>query len=188
MLNRKSILLWRSTVFGWTARMMRSSRSVLLSPPARWTARRCWSGCECTVFDPLLTQNAKKAGRAGRKQRKTRRTNGGKKHKSEPKRLRFFFGTTYGPEGRGFESLTACHPETVATQRLRGFLMPFGGGERTPMSFKCLSDSLRVCRPFLACAMQRRTFAHRLLPLHKLFLLQYAAQRQRQCDVAGKCQ
>ena len=168
--------------------MMRSSRSALLSPPARWTTRRCWSGCECTVFDPLLTQNAKKAGRAGRKQRKTRRTNGGKKHKSEPKRLRFFFGTTYGPEGRGFESLTACHPETVATQRLRGFLMPFGGGERTPMSFKCLSDSLRVCRPFLACAMQRRTFAHRLLPLHKLFLLQYAAQRQRQCDVAGKCQ
>ena len=29
----------------------------------------------------------------------------------------------YGPEGRGFESLTACHPETVAIQRLRGFLL-----------------------------------------------------------------
>ena len=109
-------------VFGWTARMMRSSRSVLLLPPARWTARRCWSGCECTVFDPLLTQNPKKAGRAGRKQRKIRRANGGKKHKSEPKCLRFALETTCGPEGRGFESLTACHPETVAPQRLRGFL------------------------------------------------------------------
>ena len=42
-----------------------------------------------------------------------RRVNGGKKHKSEPKRLRFVLETTYGPEGRGFESLTACHPETV---------------------------------------------------------------------------
>ena len=30
-----------------------------------------------------------------------------KKHKLEPKRLRFCFETTYGPEGRGFESLTA---------------------------------------------------------------------------------
>ena len=73
----KSIPLWRSTVFGWTA------------------------------LDPLLTQNPKKAGRAGRKQRKIRRANGGKKHKSEPKRLRFACETTYGPEGRGFESLTA---------------------------------------------------------------------------------
>ena len=36
--------------------------------------------------------------------------------------------------------------------------------------------------------MQSRTFAYRLLPLHKLFLLQYAAQRQLHCDVAGKCQ
>ena len=60
-----------------------------------------------TASDPLLTQNPKKAGRAGRKQWKIRRTNGGKKHKSEPKRLRFCFETTYGPEGRGFESLTA---------------------------------------------------------------------------------
>ena len=57
--------------------------------------------------DPLLTQNPKKAGRAGRKQWKIRRANGGKKHKSEPKRLRFVRETTYGPEGRGFESLTA---------------------------------------------------------------------------------
>ena len=86
---------------------MRSSRSVLLSPPARWTTRRCWSGCECTVFDPVLTQNPKKAGRAGRKQRKIRRANSGKTHKSEPKQLRFVLETTYGPEGRGFESLTA---------------------------------------------------------------------------------
>ena len=60
-----------------------------------------------TAFDPLLTQNAKKAGSAGRKQWKTRRANGGKKHKSEPKQLRFVRETTYGPEGRGFESLTA---------------------------------------------------------------------------------
>ena len=103
----KSIPLWRSTVFGWTALMMRSSRSVLLSPPARWTARRCWSGCGRTVSDPLLTQNRIGTGRAGRKQRKIRRANGGKKHKSEPKRLRFALETTYGPEGRGFKSLTA---------------------------------------------------------------------------------
>ena len=27
----------------------------------------------------------------------------------------------YGPEGRGFESLTACHPETVEIKRFRGF-------------------------------------------------------------------
>ena len=58
-------------------------------------------------FDPLLTQNAKKAGRPRWKQRKIRRTNGGKKGKSEPKQLQFARETTYGPEGRGFESLTA---------------------------------------------------------------------------------
>jgi hypothetical protein len=63
--------------------------------------------------DPLLTQNPKKAGRAGRKQRKIRRMNGGKKHKSEPKQLRFVLETTYGPEGRGFESLTAYHREPI---------------------------------------------------------------------------
>ena len=144
--------------------------------------------CMEKFFDPLLTQNRIGAGRAERKQRKCHPVNRSKQRKTEPKWLRFFLETTYGPEGRGFESLTACHPETVALQRLRGFLMPFGGGERTPMSFKCLSDSLRVCRPFLACAMQSRTFAYRLLPLHKLFLLQHAAQRQRQYDVTGKCQ
>ena len=105
--------------------MMRSSRSVLLSPPARWTARRCWSGCGRTVSDPLLTQNPKKAGRAGRKQRKIHQTNGGKKHKSEPFRLRFVLETTYGPEGRGFESLTACHPEIVACCNDFGVFAPF---------------------------------------------------------------
>ena len=57
--------------------------------------------------DPLLTQNPKKADRSGWKQWKIRRTNDGKQHKSEPKRLRFVRETTYGPEGRGFESLTA---------------------------------------------------------------------------------
>ena len=123
--------------------MMKLSKSVFLSPPARWTMRRCWRGCGCTVSDPLLTQNAKKAGRAGRKQWKIRRANGGKKHKSEPKRLRFVRETTYGPEGRGFESLTACHPETVATQRLRGFLLsPYAaktGGDAKP-NF-CLSSA-----------------------------------------------
>ena len=81
----KSIPLWRSTVFGWTA------------------------------LDPVLTQNPKKAGRAGRKQRKIRRANGGKKHKSEPKRLRFVRETTYGPEGRGFESLTAYQNTQIRT-------------------------------------------------------------------------
>ena len=68
--------------------MMRSSRSVLLSPPARWTTRRCWRGCGRTVSDPLLTQNGIGTGRAGRKQWKIHRANGGKKHKSESFRLR----------------------------------------------------------------------------------------------------
>ena len=63
------------------------------------------------IFDPLLTQNTKNAGRAGRKQRKIRRVNGCKKHKSERKWLRFVLETTYGPEGRGFESLTACQKD-----------------------------------------------------------------------------
>ena len=40
---------------------------------------------DITASDPLLTQNAKKAGRAGRKQWKIRRANGGKKHKSDRK-------------------------------------------------------------------------------------------------------
>ena len=62
--------------------------------------RLCWSPHWRMSF-PVL------AGRAGRKQWKIRRTNGGKKHKTEPKRLRFVRETTYGPEGRGFESLTA---------------------------------------------------------------------------------
>ena len=63
------------------------------------------------IFDPLLTQNRIGTGRAGRKQRKIRRANGGKKHKSKPKQLRFSLETTYGPEGRGFESLTACQKD-----------------------------------------------------------------------------
>ena len=65
-----------------------------------------------TAPDPVLTQNGIGTGRAGRKQWKIRRTNGGKKHKSEPKRLRFALETTYGPEGRGFESLTAYQKAT----------------------------------------------------------------------------
>ena len=63
------------------------------------------------IFDPLLTQNGIGTGSSGRKQWKIRRANGGKKHKSEPKRLRFALETTYGPEGRGFESLTACQKD-----------------------------------------------------------------------------
>ena len=35
-----------------------------------------------------------------------------KKDKSEPKRFRFALETTYGPEGRGFESLTAYQKAT----------------------------------------------------------------------------
>ena len=65
-----------------------------------WTvAQGCSSPVppDITAFDPLLTQNPKKAGRSGRKQWKIRRANGGKKHKSEPKRLRFALETTYGP-------------------------------------------------------------------------------------------
>ena len=73
------------------------------APPA--AIKRC---CFVELCDPLLTQNGIGAGRSGRKQRKIRRVNGGKKHKAEPKRLRFALETTYGPEGRGFESLTAC--------------------------------------------------------------------------------
>ena len=58
-----------------------------------------------------MTQNGTGAGRSGRKQRKIRRANGSKKHKSEPKQLRFALETTYGPEGRGFESLTRQFPD-----------------------------------------------------------------------------
>ena len=64
--------------------------------------------CMEKFFDPLLTQNGIGTGRTGRKQRKIRPANNGKQRKTEPKRLRFFSETTYGPEGRGFESLTAC--------------------------------------------------------------------------------
>ena len=61
--------------------------------------RHCANKVVFFVLDPLLTQNTKKTGRVGWKQRKIRRANGGKKHKLEPKQLRFCFETTYGPEG-----------------------------------------------------------------------------------------
>ena len=64
-------------------------------------------------LDPFLTQVGIGAGSAGRKQWNIRPANSGKQHETEPKWLRFFSETTYGPEGRGFESLTACHPEIV---------------------------------------------------------------------------
>ena len=59
------------------------------------------------IFDPLLTQNGIGTGSSGRKQRKIYPPNSVKQRKTEPKRLRFALETTYGPEGRGFESLTA---------------------------------------------------------------------------------
>ena len=65
-----------------------------------WTvAQGCSSPVppDITASDPVLTQNRIGAGRAGRKQWKIRRANGGKKHKSEPKRLRFVRETTCGP-------------------------------------------------------------------------------------------
>ena len=65
-----------------------------------WTvAQGCSSPVppDITASDPVLTQNRIGAGRAGRKQRKIRRANGGKKHKAEPKQLRFVRETTYGP-------------------------------------------------------------------------------------------
>lgn len=77
------------------------------------------------IFDPLLTQNGIGTGSSGRKQRKIYPPNSVKQRKTEPKRLRFFFGTTYGPEGRRFESLTACHPKIVVTRNDFGVFTPF---------------------------------------------------------------
>ena len=77
------------------------------------------------IFDPLLTQNGIGTGSSGRKQRKIYPPNSVKQRKTEPKWLRFFFGTTYGPEGRGFESLTACHPEIVVTRNDFGVFCTF---------------------------------------------------------------
>ena len=57
---RGSVIDSEYKVFGWTAPTTRLSRSVWLSPPARWTTRRCWRGYGRTVSDPLLTQNPKK--------------------------------------------------------------------------------------------------------------------------------
>ena len=67
--------------------------------------------CMEKYFDPFLTQNRTGTGSYGRKQRNACPANIGKQLETEPKRLRFFFGTTYGPEGRGFESLTACQKD-----------------------------------------------------------------------------
>ena len=53
----------------------------------------------------------------------------------------------YGPEGRGFESLTAYHPGTVVLQRFRGFLMPVCGA-RVTAPFKIVSGSLCVYRSY----------------------------------------
>ena len=137
---------------------MRSSRSVLLSPPARWTAKRCWSGCGHTVSDPVLTQNGIGTGRAGRKQWKIRRANGGKKHKSEPKRLRFALETTYGPEGRGFESLTACQKDPK----------PYGFGSfcfAVVAIFGCLFFLTQTLTPTGAGSGKHQTARERILPM-----------------------
>ena len=72
-----------------------------------WTvAQGCSSPVppDITASDPLLTQNRIGVGKAGRKQRKIRRADGGKKHKSEPKRLRFVLETASEPGGRRFKS------------------------------------------------------------------------------------
>ena len=76
------------------------------------------------IFDPLLTQNGTGAGSPGRKHRKIYPPNSVKQRKTEPKWLRFFFGTTYGPEGRGFESLTAYHPEIITASNDFGGFAP----------------------------------------------------------------
>ena len=100
------------------------------------------------IFDPLLTQNPKKAGRAGRKQWKIRRANGGKKHKSEPKWLRFFFGTTYGPEGRGFlYSHSKCDPLPL---RIAGRTAVKGNRVLAPSGSLCLAVDGR-CRRKSGC-------------------------------------
>ena len=84
---------------GWKARKIRKVQEISPEIPI----------CNYKIFfDPLLTQNGIGTGSSGRKQRKIHPPNSVKQRKTEPKWLRFFFGTTYGPEGRGFESLTAC--------------------------------------------------------------------------------
>ena len=72
-------------------------------------------------FDPFLTQNRTGTGSYGRKQRNACPANIGKQLETEPKRLRFFFGTTYGPEGRGFESLTAC--QKIRNRKVSGLFV-----------------------------------------------------------------
>ena len=101
--------------------------------------QHCADKIAFSVSDPLLTQNRIGAGRTGWKQRKIRRANSGKRGKSEPKRLRFCFETTYGPEGRGFESLTAYHPEIVVYQRFQVFSFLRGEGNGTPFLTRFLT-------------------------------------------------
>ena len=59
----------------------------------------------------------------------------------------------YGPEGRGLESLTACHPETVAIQRFRGFLF-----HREDIENSCISNA------FLTRQTLGQLFCQSLLP------------------------
>ena len=87
--------------------------------------------CMEKYFDPFLTQNRTGTGSYGRKQRNACPANIGKQLETEPKRLRFFFGTTYGPEGRGFESLTAC--QKASYQAVRGFLLSTEVNRRSVM-------------------------------------------------------
>ena len=147
-----------------------------------WTvAQGCSSPVppDITASDPLLTQNTKKSGRAGRKQWKIRRMNGGKKHKSEPKRLRFARETTYGPEGRGFESLTACQKarEIQGFHELflfsSAFVFPRKWSSRTAIRSGSILPQNTVtaafaCRngkhDFYACVDQKN---HRIFPLPK---------------------
>ena len=96
-----------------------------------------------------MTQNRIGAGKSGRKQRKVCRANSGKKHQLEPKRFRFTLETTYGPEGQGFESLTACHEKAC---NLNGYrLSAFYSHSSKITIWRTFSAQARKnsCAPFL---------------------------------------
>ena len=89
-----------------------------------WTvAQGCSSPVppDITASDPLLTQNRIGVGKAGRKQRKIRRADGGKKHKSEPKRLRFvLFATVRSADFPLFPPSPARSNPTLGQKWVRG--------------------------------------------------------------------
>ena len=100
------------------------------------------------IFDPLLTQNGIGTGSSGRKQRKIYPPNSVKQRKTEPKWLRFFFGTTYGPEGRGFlYSHSKCDPLPL---RIAGRTAVKGNRVLAPSGSLCLAVDGR-CRRKSGC-------------------------------------